>query len=89
MRGEGRFLTARYCPPQYGHTPLHRAAMNGHAAMVEQLLAAGADVEMKDAVSGERGMRDADRAGLGGDTRRVLASLFSCCSLFSLGFCVW
>ena len=38
--------------PQEKKTPLHRAAEFGHAAVVEKLLAAGADKEAKDAVRG-------------------------------------
>jgi len=55
--------------------PLHRAAIEGHAAVVEQLLAAGAAVDAKVKVSGEYG---ADKGGLGG--RRVLLVLFFCAS---------
>ena len=41
--------------PQEGKTPLHWAAKNGHAAIVKALLAAEADKEAKDQVSGGRG----------------------------------
>ena len=75
--------------PQDGYTPLHFAAFKGHETVVKQLLAAGADTEAKDQVSGERRMRNADRAGSRGDTRRVGASSFSRCCLLSLGFCLW
>ena len=47
-------LTERCRAPQDGDTPLHIAALKGHATVVEQLLAAGADMEAKDVVSGER-----------------------------------
>ena len=52
MRGERRCLPDRCRAPQFGRTPLHRAAIAGHAAVVEQLLAAKADVEAKDGVRG-------------------------------------
>ena len=52
MRGEGGCLPDRCRAPQYGSTPLHIAAMCGHAAVVGQLLAAKADVETKDEVTG-------------------------------------
>ena len=48
--------------PQYGETPLHHAAIRGHAVVVEQLLAAAAVVDAKDRVRREWG---ADRGGLG------------------------
>ena len=40
-------LTERCCAPQDGFTALHLAAMNGHATVVEQLLAAGAITDAK------------------------------------------
>ena len=45
-------LPERCRAPQFGQTPLHRAAIGGHAAVVEQLLAAGAAVDANDHVSG-------------------------------------
>ena len=41
--------------PQVRRTPLHHAAARSHAAMVEQLLAAGAAVDAKDQVKGGGG----------------------------------
>jgi hypothetical protein len=37
-----------------GETPLHRAALKGHAAVVEQLISAGATVDAAD--NGGRGL---------------------------------
>ena len=54
-RRERACLPDRCRAPQKGETPLHRASRKGHAAVVEQLLAAGADTEAKDVVSKERG----------------------------------
>ena len=55
MRGEKGCLPDRCPAPQSGRTPLHRAAVFGHAAVVEQLLAAGAETEAKDDVRREGG----------------------------------
>ena len=53
MHRERLCLIERCRAAQNGYTPLHLAAVKGHAAVVEQLLAAGADTEAKDVVSGE------------------------------------
>ena len=52
LRGEGGVLPERCRAPQDGFTPLHWAAAGGHAAVVEQLLAAGAAMDAKDNVKG-------------------------------------
>ena len=55
MRGEGRRLPDCCRSPQNGKTPLHLAVTNGNASVVEQLLAAKADMEAKDKVRGQGG----------------------------------
>jgi len=57
--------------PQREETPLHRAAIRGHAAVVEKLLAAGAAVDAKDKVRGKWG---AGRGGLGVRTQLCVFS---------------
>ena len=52
LRGGRACLPDRCRAPQRGWTPLHFAAMFGHATVAGQLLAAGADVEAKDTVMG-------------------------------------
>ena len=47
-------MPERCCAPQRGQTPLHQAAHHGRVAVVEQLLAAGAAVDVKNNVSGKR-----------------------------------
>ena len=51
--GEGGCLPERCLASQRGETPLYHAAEEGHAAVVEQLLAAGAAMDAKDEVRGE------------------------------------
>ena len=68
-------LPERCRAPQNGWTPLHDAAIGGHTAVVEQLLAAGAAVDAKDKVRRELG---ADRGGLGGRKQLCVCSWFSC-----------
>ena len=62
MRGERDALPERCRVPQGGMTPLHQAAGGGHAAVVVQLLAAGAAKDAKDEV---RGGGVAGRVGCG------------------------
>ena len=64
-------LPERCRAPQFRKTPLHHATSGGHAAVVEQLLAAGAAVDAKDEVRGKWG---ADRGGLGGRTQLCVSS---------------
>ena len=52
LRGERGCLPDRCRAPQDGWTPLHHAAYEGRAAVVEQLLAAKADVAAKNNVRG-------------------------------------
>ena len=72
MRGckRGR-LSERCHSPQVGETPLHDAVNRGHAAIVEQLLAAGAAVDAEGQVNGEGG-RGYGRAGGQNTALRVL-----------------
>ena len=64
MRGERGILPERCRAPQDGGTPLHLAVTGGHAAVVEQLLAAGAAKDAKDEVRreamGALGMQDTE-----------------------------
>ena len=53
--GERGCLSDRYRAPQDRRTSLHWAAEGGHAGVVEQLLAAGANTEAKDYVRGQKG----------------------------------
>ena len=46
---------------EFEKTPLHEAAEGGHLAVVEKLLAAGADKEAEDEVCGGGGVRGAGR----------------------------
>ena len=51
--------------PQDEDTPLHLAALRGHAAVVGMLLAAGADKEALNLVSGGGGRKGGRDAGMG------------------------
>ena len=74
MRGERGVLPERCRAPQYEETPLHWAASGGHAAVVEQLLAAGAATDAKNDVRGVGSGRVEDRKGSKGSTRLFLIS---------------
>ena len=78
LRAERGCLPDRCRAPQNGTTPLHWAATRGHVAVVEQLLAAGADKEPKNKVRGVR-VRDASREVSRGNTHLVVSfCLLSC-----------
>ena len=53
MRQERGCLPDRCPAPQDGGTPLHQAAAAGRVAAVEQLLAAGAEKDVKDVEVGQ------------------------------------
>ena len=65
LRGEGWFLPHIFLSPQDDHTPLQFAAMHGHEAVAEKLLAAGASTEAKSKVRGSvwRGVRIGEGRG--------------------------
>ena len=72
MHGKRECLPERCRAPQAGDTPLHQAAEKGHAAVVEQLLAAGAAKNAKDEVRGVGSGRVEDRKGSEGSTHLFL-----------------
>ena len=80
-RRESVCLTERCRAPQNGDTPLHFASRKGHAAVVNQLLAAGADWEVKTKVR-----RAGDERCRWVWVERVLASVFSGCCWFPQQF---
>ena len=82
LRAERGVLPERCRAPQGGTTPLHSAALRGHAAVVEQLLAAGAAKDAKDAVRGSGSGRVEDRKGSEGSTRCFLISSLLCVGWF-------
>ena len=63
----------------FSHTPLHLAAARGHVTIVEKLLAAGADKDAKDNVSGE----DAECGGFEGKTHPFVQYSFLVAFSFS------
>ena len=84
-------LPERCRAPQHEATPLHLAAQGGriwlgkdggHAAVAEQLLAAGAATDAKDMVRGVGSRRVDDRKGSEGSTRLFLISLLLCVGWF-------
>ena len=75
--GEGRCLPERCHAPQGGSAPLHHAAFRGRAAVVEQLLAAGAALDLENEV----------RAG-GGAVRRGLGVRTQLCVPFWIAYFV-
>ena len=78
LRGERDVLSERCRAPQHRNTPLHRAAKGGHAEVVEQLLAAGAAKDAKNAVRGVGSGRVEDRKGSEGSTHLFLISSLLC-----------
>ena len=82
MRGERGVLPERCRAPQDGRTPLHWAAEDGRAAVVEQLLAAGVAKDAKDRVRGIGSGRVEDRKGSEGSTRLFLISSLLCAGWF-------
>ena len=65
MGRSGRVLTQGGAP-QYGCTPLHFAAYNGHLEVARVLLGAGAGITAKDNVSERR---------VGGEGQRIRESI--------------
>jgi len=82
LRGERGVLPDRCSAPQDDFTPLHEAAAKGHAAVVEQLLAAGAAKDAKDMVRGVGSGRVEDREGSEGSTHLLLISSLLCVGWF-------
>lgn len=73
---QGACLSAARAP-QFGKTPLHTAAMRGYAAVVGQLLAAGADKDATDKVRKGGGVVDRE-VSMGSAQLFVSSCLCSC-----------
>jgi len=82
LRGERCILHERCLAPQDGGTPLHLAVTGGHAAVVEQLLAAGAAMDAKDKVRGVGSVRVEDRKDSEGSTHLFLITSLLCLGWF-------
>ena len=70
---DGGHLCECCSAPQSGNTPLHMAANNDHAAVVEKLLASGADKEAKNVVREQSGVVDRERNGSRFTTHRFVS----------------
>ena len=77
MRAEWGCLSECYRAPQKGNTPLHDAAVKGHVAVVEWLLAMQAVMEAKNEVRGGRGVQGRGHGGVEGQHAAFRVILFA------------
>ena len=71
LRGRWLLLTRQRALLQDGETPLHSAAAAGHEGAIGVLLEAGADLQAKDNVSGDREGESGDGSGKGWEQKET------------------